>query len=43
MTTPNAVTGYIEKISGPLVIAGGMAGACMFDVVKVGKPALSVK
>lgn len=40
MTTPNAVTGYIEKISGPLVIAGGMAGACMFDVVKVGSSGL---
>ena len=40
MTTPNAVTGYIEKISGPLVIAGGMAGACMFDVVKVGNAGL---
>ena len=40
MTTPNAVTGYIEKISGPLVIAGGMAGACMFDVVKVGSAGL---
>ena len=40
MTTPNAVTGYIEKIPGPLVIAGGMAGACMFDVVKVGHAGL---
>ena len=40
MTTPNAVTGYIEKISGPLVIASGMAGACMFDVVKVGHAGL---
>ena len=40
MTTPNSVTGYIEKISGPLVIAGGMAGACMFDVVKVGHAGL---
>ncbi len=40
MTTPNTVTGYIEKISGPLVIAGGMAGACMFDVVKVGRAGL---
>jgi len=40
LTTPNAVTGYIEKISGPLVIAGGMAGACMFDVVKVGSSGL---
>ena len=40
MTTTNAVTGYIEKISGPLVIAGGMAGACMFDVCKVGKAGL---
>ena len=34
------MTGYIEKISGPLVIAGGMAGACMFDVCKVGKAGL---
>lgn len=40
MTTPKAVTGYIEKISGPLVVAGGMAGACMFDVVKVGAAGL---
>ena len=40
MTTPNAVTGYIEKISGPLVIAGGMAGASMFDVVKIGNSGL---
>ena len=40
MTTPNAVTGYIEKISGPLVIAGGMAGASMFDVVKIGNAGL---
>ena len=40
MTTPNAVTGYIEKISGPPVIAGGMAGACMFDGVQVGHAGL---
>ena len=34
------VTGYIEKISGPLVIAGGMAGASMSDVCQVGKAKL---
>lgn len=34
------MTGYIEKISGPLVIAGGMAGASMFDVVKIGNSGL---
>ncbi|NLV82549.1 MAG: V-type ATP synthase subunit A [Synergistaceae bacterium] len=40
MATPNAITGFIAKISGPLVIAKGMAGACMFDVVRVGKSGL---
>ena len=29
--------GYIEKISGPLVIAKDMLGASMYDVVKVGE------
>ena len=29
--------GYIEKISGPLVIAKNMLGASMYDVVKVGE------
>ena len=37
MATPNAIAGFIAKISGPLVIAKGMAGACMFDVVRVGE------
>lgn len=40
MATPNAIKGFIAKISGPLVIAKGMAGACMFDVVRVGKSGL---
>ena len=40
MATPNAIAGFIAKISGPLVIAKGMAGACMFDVVRVGKAGL---
>ncbi len=30
------VQGTIAKISGPLVVAQGMGGACMFDVVRVG-------
>ncbi len=40
MATPNAIEGFIAKISGPLVIAKGMAGACMFDVVRVGNAGL---
>ena len=40
MAIPNAVTGFIAKISGPLVIAKDMAGACMFDVVRVGNAGL---
>jgi len=32
----STVQGTIAKISGPLVVAKGMAGACMFDVVRVG-------
>jgi len=31
------VQGTIAKISGPLVVAQGMGGACMFDVVRVGE------
>ena len=40
MANTNAIEGFIAKISGPLVIAKGMAGACMFDVVRVGKVGL---
>jgi V/A-type H+-transporting ATPase subunit A len=36
----NAIAGFIAKISGPLVIAKGMAGSCMFDVVRVGNAGL---
>ncbi len=35
------IKGSISRISGPVVIAGGMAGSMMYDVVKVGKYALS--
>jgi len=34
------VTGSISKISGPLVVAKGMAGAGMYDVVRVGTSGL---
>lgn len=40
MANPNVITGLIAKISGPLVIAKNMAGASMFDVVKVGNAGL---
>lgn len=40
MANPNAIRGSIAKISGPLVIARDMAGASMFDVVKVGNAGL---
>lgn len=40
MATSNAKAGFIAKISGPLVIAGGMAGTSMFDVVRVGDAGL---
>lgn len=36
MATENIVKGYIERISGPLVVAKGMRGASMYDVVRVG-------
>lgn len=35
-----AITGKIEKISGPAVIAEGMMGARMFDIVRVGNEQL---
>ncbi len=37
MANDKAIKGSIAKISGPLVVAEGMAGACMFDVVRVGE------
>ncbi len=40
MAAPKNITGYISKISGPLVIASGMTGASMSDVCKVGKAEL---
>ena len=36
MAQHNTVQGTIAKISGPLVVAKGMAGTCMYDVVRVG-------
>ncbi|MBN1333119.1 MAG: V-type ATP synthase subunit A [Synergistales bacterium] len=36
MATENMIKGYIERISGPLVVAKGMLGASMYDVVRVG-------
>ena len=33
-------TGRIVKVAGPVVVAEGMTGARMYDVVRVGKPAL---
>jgi V/A-type H+-transporting ATPase subunit A len=35
------IKGSISRISGPVVIAGGMKGSKMYDVVKVGKNSLS--
>lgn len=37
MANDKIIKGSIAKISGPLVVAEGMAGACMFDVVRVGE------
>lgn len=34
------ITGEIEKVAGPLVVAAGMRGARMYDVVRVGKARL---
>lgn len=36
MATEKTIRGTIEKISGPLVVAKGMLGASMFDVVRIG-------
>lgn len=36
----NQITGRIVKVSGPLVVASGMAGCRMFDVVRVGNDRL---
>ena len=36
MATDKKIQGTIEKISGPLVVAKGMTGASMFDVVRIG-------
>lgn len=36
MAIEQQAQGTIAKISGPLVVAQNMAGACMFDVVRVG-------
>jgi len=33
-------TGSIQKVAGPLVVAGGMAGTKMFELVRVGKDRL---
>ncbi|EHM09987.1 vacuolar-type H+-ATPase subunit A [Thermanaerovibrio velox DSM 12556] len=40
MAEKRTVKGYISKISGPLVVASGMGGACMYDVVRVGNMGL---
>lgn len=36
MATEKIIQGTIEKISGPLVVAKGMFGASMYDVVRIG-------
>lgn len=36
MATEKVIKGYIERISGPLVVAKGMLGASMYDVVRIG-------
>ncbi|MDR2780761.1 MAG: V-type ATP synthase subunit A, partial [Synergistaceae bacterium] len=40
MATDRMIKGTIAKISGPLVVAKGMLGASMYDVVRVGKAGL---
>ncbi|MEA3283517.1 MAG: V-type ATP synthase subunit A [Synergistota bacterium] len=37
MATDKVIKGSIERISGPLVVAKGMIGASMYDVVRIGK------
>ncbi len=39
-TTDSRRQGQIIKVAGPLVVAGGMSGAKMYDVVQVGKQQL---
>ncbi|MDR0652131.1 MAG: V-type ATP synthase subunit A, partial [Synergistaceae bacterium] len=40
MANDKVLRGTIAKISGPLVVAKGMLGASMFDVVRVGRAGL---
>jgi len=40
MTDQNIFKGKIERISGPLVVASGLSGAKMFDLVRVGSEGL---
>ncbi len=37
MATDKVIKGSIERISGPLVVAKGMIGASMYDVVRIGE------
>jgi len=37
VATEKVIKGSIERISGPLVVAKGMYGASMYDVVRIGK------
>ncbi|MGI6784525.1 MAG: V-type ATP synthase subunit A [Aminivibrio sp.] len=37
MATDQNIRGTIEKVSGPLVVAKGLYGASMFDVVRIGE------
>jgi V/A-type H+-transporting ATPase subunit A len=37
VATEKVIKGYIERISGPLVVAKGMYGASMYDVVRIGE------
>ena len=36
MTAPQMPQGYVVKVAGPLVVAEGLAGAKMYDLVRVG-------
>ena len=40
MATDKKIQGTIAKIAGPLVVAKGMLGASMYDVVRVGEAGL---
>ena len=37
MPNERKIQGIIERISGPLVVAKGMLGASMYDVVRIGE------